>query len=182
MKIVKIFSFILLSSCLIYAHKVTPTSHGRYLSGAKVEGNLITLSGSLSQDNDSQTLNYTPKWEWDFSYSGTFSPDTTVTSSSVNHVYAAADTYTVAVRYIDNDNQYGAVCTFQLIIDPKVKRYYYVKDHLGSVRVTLDESGNAVSAQDYYPYGGIYRSISISDANAKYKFTEKEPRLAAGQA
>jgi len=28
-----------------------------------------------------------------------------------------------------------------------------VKDHLGSVRVTVDEAGNLVSYDDYYPYG-----------------------------
>ena len=159
---------------MIYAHKVTPTSHGRYLSGAKVEGSLITLSGSLSQDNDSQTLNYTPKYEWDFSYNGTFSPDTTVTSSSVNHRYGTAGSYTVAIRYTDNDNQQGNIYTFTITIEPLVKRYYYVKDHLGNIRQTLDEGGNIVSAQDYYPFGGIYRAVNTADANDKYKFTEKE--------
>ena len=174
MKLVKILSFILLSSCLIFAHKVTPTSHGRWYSGAKIEGSLITLSGSLSQDNDSQTLNYTPKYEWDFSYNGTFSPDTTVIYSSVNHRYGTAGSYTVAIRYTDNDNQQGNIYTFTITIEPLIKRYYYVKDHLGNIRQTLDEGGNIVSAQDYYPFGGIYRAVNTADANDKYKFTEKE--------
>jgi len=31
-------------------------------------------------------------------------------------------------------------------------RYWYVTDHLGSVRATVDEEGNLVSYYDYYPH------------------------------
>jgi len=53
-------------------------------------------------------------------------------------------------------------------------KYYYVKDHLGSIRVTLNGSGGRVSAQDYYAFGGYARSWNSGEANGKYKFTEKE--------
>ena len=56
-----------------------------------------------------------------------------------------------------------------------MKRDYYLKDHLRSIRMTLDENSNIVSAQDYYPYGEILRSYTLgSGVNDKYKFTEKE--------
>ena len=169
----KFLIILFLFTCLTYAHKLPPTSHGSY-TGDAVVGQLLNFSGASSQDNDQQTLNYTPKYEWDFSYNGTFSPDTTVISSSVNHRYGTAGSYTVAIRYTDNDNQQGNIYTFTITIEPLVKRYYYVKDHLGNIRQTLDEGGNIVSAQDYYPFGGIYRAVNTSDANDKYKFTEKE--------
>ena len=34
-------------------------------------------------------------------------------------------------------------------------RKYYFKDHLGNIRTVVDKNGNLISAQDYYPYGGI---------------------------
>lgn len=55
-------------------------------------------------------------------------------------------------------------------------RYYYFKDHLGSIRRTLNTAGNTVSAQDYYAYGEIIpgRSYINGALINKYKFTEKE--------
>ena len=169
-----IVALIILTSIAL-AHKLPPASHGSY-TGDAVVGQLLNFSGASSQDNDQQTLNYTPKYEWDFSYNGTFSPDTTILypSTSVNHRYGTAGSYTVAIRYTDNDNQQGNIYTFTITIEPLIKRYYYVKDHLGNIRQTLDEGGNTVSAQGYYPFGGIYRAVNTADANDKYKFTEKE--------
>ncbi len=54
-------------------------------------------------------------------------------------------------------------------------RYYYIKDHLGSIRVTFDKSGGVVNAQDYYSFGGILRSYITGALNdERYKFTGKE--------
>jgi RHS repeat-associated protein len=51
-----------------------------------------------------------------------------------------------------------------------------LKDHLGSVRVVVDEAGEIVSSDDYYPWGIILEGRSTDDNsyNAKYKFTGKE--------
>lgn len=32
-------------------------------------------------------------------------------------------------------------------------RYYYLKDHLGSVRMIIDKNGKVKAYDDYYPYG-----------------------------
>jgi len=53
-------------------------------------------------------------------------------------------------------------------------RFYYIKDHLGSIRQVIDENGNIAAARDYYPYGGILREHNSSLTNDRYKFTEKE--------
>jgi RHS repeat-associated protein len=50
-------------------------------------------------------------------------------------------------------------------------RYYYIKDHLGSIRVTTDETGTVVSAQDYFAYGELLREHNSIE---RYKYTEKE--------
>ncbi len=47
------------------------------------------------------------------------------------------------------------------------------KDHLGSIRTTVNESGAVVGYDDYYPYGLIMpgRSSNTANPNADYKFT-----------
>ncbi|QQS36968.1 MAG: RHS repeat protein [Ignavibacteriales bacterium] len=57
------------------------------------------------------------------------------------------------------------------------ERHYYIKDHLGNIRIVLDKVGEVVSAQDYYPFGEIISSrshVTGASINDKYKFTEKE--------
>ena len=36
------------------------------------------------------------------------------------------------------------------------KRRYFLKDHLGSVRTTVDRNGNVVGHDDYYPLGRLW--------------------------
>ncbi|MGD0339410.1 MAG: YCF48-related protein [Bacteroidota bacterium] len=55
-------------------------------------------------------------------------------------------------------------------------RYYYLKDHLGSVRMTVNKNGKVVCYDDYYPYGSIMpgRSKNMAIADEQYKFSGKE--------
>ncbi len=57
-----------------------------------------------------------------------------------------------------------------------LKRYYYLKDHLGSIKMIVNTGDTMVGYNDYHPYGGILsgRSEIPSDADARYKFTGKE--------
>ncbi|MBN2521166.1 MAG: hypothetical protein JXB17_11710, partial [Bacteroidales bacterium] len=150
------------------------TSHGSYSSGEKIVNKTIVFTGAGSIDNDSQDGGYTPKWEWAVSVDNSiWQTMGTTTSILYNYVFTTADTFFIRVRFCDNDNQWGSYYTFTIeIID--CKRYYYVKDHLGNIRQTIDENGVIISAQDYSPYGEIVRSYNNADVNDKYKFTEKE--------
>ena len=64
------------------------------------------------------------------------------------------------------------------------ERRYFLKDHLGSVRTTVDRNGNIVGRDDYYPFGLTmpWRSSNSSNPNDDYKFTgyeqDGEARLA----
>ena len=55
-------------------------------------------------------------------------------------------------------------------------RRYFLKDHLGSVRTTVDRNGNIVGRDDYYPFGLAMpgRSSNSSNPNDDYKFTGYE--------
>jgi len=52
-------------------------------------------------------------------------------------------------------------------------RFYFLKDHLGSVRTTVDFTNTALGYDDYYPFGKIMpgRSSSTSTPEDDYKFT-----------
>lgn len=62
------------------------------------------------------------------------------------------------------------------------ERRYFVKDHLGSIRTTVDEHGNVDGYDDYYPFGLTMtgRSSNSSNPNDAYKFTGHERDDEAG--
>jgi RHS repeat-associated protein len=55
-------------------------------------------------------------------------------------------------------------------------KYYYLKDHLGNIRMTVDASCDIASYDDFYPFGMVMdgRSANIGQGDTRYKFTEKE--------
>jgi len=58
----------------------------------------------------------------------------------------------------------------------ETNKFYYLKDHLGSVRITVAQNGSIASYDDYDPWGLQLggRCGNSGDANAKYKFGGKE--------
>jgi len=53
--------------------------------------------------------------------------------------------------------------------------YYYLKDHLGNVRVVINSSGNIVEKSHYYPSGIRYYSASTTNSAAlPYRYNCKE--------
>lgn len=65
--------------------------------------------------------------------------------------------------------------TFKVMISGP-QRYYYVTDHLGSIRTTVNENGNAIDYDDYYPFGLTMpgRSSNSGNPNDDVKFTGYE--------
>lgn len=59
-------------------------------------------------------------------------------------------------------------------IDSLGHKFYYLKDHLGSIRVVLGETNNIVSAQDYDVWGYLLDGRSFESNIPRYKFTGKE--------
>jgi RHS repeat-associated protein len=50
-------------------------------------------------------------------------------------------------------------------------RYYYLKDHLGSIKMMVDASGNVQSYNDYYPYGMTMPGRSgVNGADTRFRF------------
>lgn len=54
---------------------------------------------------------------------------------------------------------------------PDKKLHFYLKDHLGNVRVVADKDGNVEETNDYYPFGGLF---TASTSVQPYKYNGKE--------
>jgi RHS repeat-associated protein len=50
------------------------------------------------------------------------------------------------------------------------KHYFYIKDHLGNIRVVADEDGSAKEQNEYYPFGLNYTATTYQP----YKYNGKE--------
>jgi RHS repeat-associated protein len=169
----------------VYGEPVPPTTVATYTPGQYVYQApgiwVILFDGSRSHDNDGISGGQTPKWVWDFNYSGNFSadPKTTITQSTTTQAFYNPGTYTVAVVYYDDDGQAGNMVTLTVTID-LFHTYYYLKDHLGSVKMIVDAYGNVAGYNDYYPFGMTMpgRSGICGGADARYQFTGKERDVA----
>ena len=66
--------------------------------------------------------------------------------------------------------------TYSVTDNGTAERQYFLKDHLGSVRTTVNASGNVVGYDDYYPFGLVMPGPDNSNNSAisNYKFTGHE--------
>ena len=52
---------------------------------------------------------------------------------------------------------------------------FFIKDHLGSVRAVVSETGEVLQTNDYYPFGDLFSSAGPADTSGnRYRFTGKE--------
>jgi hypothetical protein len=56
-----------------------------------------------------------------------------------------------------------------------MKKYYYIKDHLGSIRSVIDGGGDVMESYDYYPFGlKMPNRTFVSGTGSKNLFNGKE--------
>ncbi len=82
----------------------------------------------------------------------------------------------IEVNYVENTIVDPETGKPEIITTREYERFYYLKDHLGTIRATIAEDGSCLSAQDYYPFGSFIegRVVDNSDNLGKIKFTGKE--------
>ena len=66
----------------------------------------------------------------------------------------------------------GGYCSFYNSQNPTF--HYYEKDHLGSVRMVVNENGTIEQVNHYYPFGGVYGDLSYKGEYQKSKYIGKE--------
>jgi hypothetical protein len=119
-------------------------------------GNPVLLNGSNSTANNGGSIN---QYRWQCTAGG-YSYTTLYTGSSPTYNYTfpslgsgeSQKSYQIELRVRNTSNQYHTT-TITVTLKHAPDRYYYVKDHLGSVRLTLGEDGGIVSWNDYDPWG-----------------------------
>lgn len=90
---------------------------------------------------------------------------------------------TVQVKLeVQSNHGYWHSETVTYTIQEHKGRKYFVKDHLGSVRTTVNRDGNVLGYDDYYPFGLVMpgRSSNSANPNDNYKFTGHERDDEAG--
>ena len=66
----------------------------------------------------------------------------------------------------------GGYCSFDNSQNPTF--HYYEKDHLGSVRMVVNENGTMEQVNHYYPFGGVYGDLSYNSEYQRNKYIGKE--------
>ena len=81
-----------------------------------------------------------------------------------------------SVRYASTRHSDAARWPKRTITYTQMQEAYYLKDHLGNIRVTLDGNGNVVTTDDYYAFGLQMpgRSYNMALTGSIYKYAGKE--------
>ena len=66
----------------------------------------------------------------------------------------------------------GGYCSFDSNLNPTY--HYYEKDHLGSIRMVVNENGTIEQVNHYYPFGGVYGDLSYNSEQQRNKYIGKE--------
>jgi len=137
-------------------------------------GETVTFSGAGSYDQDESGASITYyEWYVDGAYkAGGSSKSTWTTSFSVA---GGQTTVSIKLRVRDDENNWSQQTT-SYTVKAKPGRVYYLKDHLGSVRTSVDENGHVIGYDDYYPFGLVMpgRSSNTGNPNDNYKYTGHE--------
>ena len=148
-------------------------------------GESVTFDGSGSIDQDEGGLSITRyRWKIDGVTMQENSSSLFTTTFSLSGGQSSK-TVQVTLEVRDDENTWTThedKMTKTYTIRRGQDRHFYLKDHLGSVRVTVDEEGEPLGFDDYYPYGLQMptRSSNTANPNDRYKFTGHERDTEAG--
>jgi len=87
---------------------------------------------------------------------------------------AGATTVTVGVRVKDNHGTWSTTVSTTYTIQEHKGRKYFITDHIGNVRATVNRDGNILGYDDYYPFGKVMQANNNANPNDNYKFTGHE--------
>src|SRR5690606_35148535 len=108
---------------------------------------------------------------------GSFEALNSITVENNVVVYETASLIAGSTIYLKPGFTANSGCNFTASIGEvtdTIQRFYYLKDHLGSIRMTVNSNGEVQGWDDYYPFGVIMPGRSQVYLDAKYRFTGKE--------
>ncbi len=88
--------------------------------------------------------------------------------------------YVAGKHYVNGQLSFFNHAEGRVVLDgPGFDHEYHLTDHLGNVRVTINEEGQVVQRDDYYPFGLTFNSWHTSPKN-EYLYNGKEFEEATG--
>jgi RHS repeat-associated protein len=139
------------------------TSDGR--KNLQITYNVLNLQQSLSQ-NGTTVASY--RWLADGTKCGVVDNN----SSGYDYLGSLIYSRTGSTRTLESTDFGGGRIVYS---GGTYNPYYYITDHLGSVRVITDNSGAVQERNDYYPFGGKHANSAYAQLPVnKYKFNGKE--------
>ncbi|MCH4897202.1 RHS repeat-associated core domain-containing protein, partial [Marinilabiliaceae bacterium JC040] len=82
-------------------------------------------------------------------------------------------TYSNGFVYENGSLSYILTSVGRYVVNGSSGKYEYnICDHLGNVRAVVDDSGELLQQNDYYPFGGVMSNFGGSDN--KYLYNGKE--------
>jgi len=169
--------FELLGSYRLLANNLAPNAY-IVLSGSTLTGKTALFSGLYSSDPDGGSI---AAYEW--AVDGIIQPGSTEVLGVFKYVCTLAEgqtsrTATIRLRVKDDDNggTWSSYVYKTITISAVNRTEYYLTDHLGSIRTTIDQTGTVIGYDDYDPFGNILpgRSYNAGTPNDLNKFTGVE--------
>jgi len=172
----------LFASTLVHANNLPPVAVIDLTPDKAVyyHGETIALYGGNSYVQSSGNINYY-QWyingELKLQGSGATSYNHTVVMQSG----LAQQSLTIRLRVRHSNGLWGEQ-TITRTEKQKPGQHYYLTDHLGSVRATVNAAGTLIGWDDFYPFGMVMpgRSSNTANPNDLYKFTGHERDREAG--
>ena len=134
-----------------------------------IVGGTVLFDGSFSyhQSSTQSIANY----EW---FVDGMSKSSGGSEKTFTHPFAATGSFIVKLTVTD-DNGLDNSTEITVTVSAAPGRYYYLADHLGSVRATVNENGDVVGYDDYYPFGlQMAKRSGVGDDRTREKFTGHE--------
>jgi len=143
-------------------------------------GEIIALYGGNSYVQSSGSINY---YMW---YINGEKKLEGPGATSYNHTVVmqpglAQQQLTIRLEVLHSNGQWDSK-TITRTEKQKPGQHYYLTDHLGSVRATVNAAGTLIGWDDFYPFGMVMpgRSSNSANPNDLYKFTGHERDREAG--
>jgi RHS repeat-associated protein len=151
------------SATYAYDNNGNMTTDGR--KNLQITYNVLNLQQSLSQ-NGTTVASY--RWLADGTKCGVVDNN----SSGYDYLGSLIYSRTGSTRTLESTDFGGGRIVYS---GGTYNPYYYITDHLGSVRVITDNSGAVQERNDYYPFGGKHANSAYAQLPVnKYKFNGKE--------
>ena len=74
----------------------------------------------------------------------------------------------------------GHSCTYKNSLSASVSPMFFLRDHLGSVRAVVAQTGAVQQINEYYPFGDLFPTSGTDNSGNRFRFTGKELGAEAG--